>query len=103
MRIAFAEAVAAKNLPGVEALTSFPLRNVVEHSPPSFAKPSFPNAFEQNGYADMADCLKSTPLEPAAPTKHLGNAWLINCNGNIFYFSLRNGRWTHVEFENINE
>jgi hypothetical protein len=99
MRAAFAKAVAAKDIALVEALASFPLTNEVEHEPATIARTDFSKAFSRNGYADMADCLKTSPLE-AAPK---GAAWLVNCDGNIFYFALRNGQWRHTKYENINE
>ncbi len=99
MRAAFAKAVAAKNIASVEALTSFPLKNVVENEPALIPQSAFAKSFSLNNYADMAGCLKTSPLE-RSPKR---GAWLVNCDGNMFYFGLHNGQWRHTEYENVNE
>lgn len=103
IRAAFAAAVAAKDLQAVEALTSFPLKIVVEGDPPTVSLTAFPKVFRQNGYADSANCLKSAPLERAETKEGGARPWRINCGGNLFYFALKNGQWRHSEYENINE
>jgi hypothetical protein len=102
-RLAFATAVAAKDLSAISAITTFPLKAAVTGQPSSVARTAFAKFAQKNGYAEGAGCLKSEPLERADTHEHGANVWLVNCNGNIFYFALANGVWRHSEYENINE
>src|SRR5271170_5965070 len=60
-RVAFATAVAAKDVKAAEALTSFPLKNVVTSAPRTISQAGFARQFEI--YEQMAVCLQSAPLE----------------------------------------
>ena len=40
----------------------------------------------------------TTPAKGAAPA-----IWKIDCDGNDLWFGLRNGRWLHTGYENVNE
>jgi hypothetical protein len=100
-RSAFARAVAAKDIKAAEALTSFPLKNVVTSAPRTIPQSGFAHQFEM--YEQMGDCLKSAPLEYVPGGGGRAKSWIVNCNGNILYFALKQGRWLHTEFENVNE
>jgi hypothetical protein len=99
-RMAFAAAVAAKDVKAAAELTNFPLKNTVTAAPPTISKAGFAKQFKM--YGEMKDCLKTEPFESAAHGKS-AKSWTINCNGNVFHFALINGRWLHSEYENINE
>ena len=101
VRNAFARAVAAKDVKAAEALTSFPLKNVVTSAPRTIAQAGFARQFEI--YEQLADCLKDTPLEYVPGGGGRSKSWIVNCNGNILYFALKQGRWLHSEYENVNE
>jgi hypothetical protein len=102
-RLAFASAVAAKDLPAVSAVTTFPLKVAATGQPPSVAQSAFPKFVQKNGYVENAACLRSGPLERADAHDHGANVWLVNCDGNVFYFALAKGAWRHSGYENINE
>jgi hypothetical protein len=100
-RAAFAAAIAAKDVKAAEALTSFPLKNVVTSAPRTISQAGFARQFEI--YEQMADCLQSAPLEYVPGGGGRPKSWIVNCNGNIIYFALKQGRWLHNEYENVNE
>ena len=101
MRSGFAAAVAAKNIAALEALIRFPLENDVYGEPKSISRAAF--AKHAISYWQMADCIKTAPLEHDVHEKPGTKSWLLNCNGNVFYFALDKGRWVHSEYQNINE
>jgi hypothetical protein len=100
-RTDFAAAVAAKDLKAAEALTRFPLKNVATSAPRTISQAGFAQQFET--YEQMADCLKTAPLEYVPGGGGRPKSWIVNCNGNIIHFSLKKGRWLHNEYENVNE
>jgi hypothetical protein len=100
-RAAFAAAIAAKDVKAAESLTSFPLKNVVTSAPRTISQAGFARQFEI--YEQMADCLQSGPLEYVPGGGGRPKSWIVNCNGNIVYFALKQGRWLHDEYENVNE
>ena len=102
-RIAFASALAAKDLSAAAAATIFPLKVAAMGLPPTVSRSAFPKFMQRNGYEENAGCIKSEPLERADSHEHGANVWLVNCNGNIFYFALATGAWRHSGYENINE
>jgi hypothetical protein len=101
MRSAFAAAAAAKNVAALQALSRFPLGNDVYSEPKSISRAAF--AKHAVFYKEMADCIKTAPLERDVHAKAGTGSWLLNCNGNVFYFALDKGRWVHSEYQNINE
>ena len=94
-RAAFAAAVSANIEAGAAALTNFPLKNTVYKEPPKLARKAFSTLFAN--YRHMTACIKKTPLVFER------GAWLIDCDGNLLRFGLRDGRWLHTEYENVNE
>ena len=101
-RVAFAAAVAKNDLPAATALSSFPLKNVVYRGPKTIAEAQFGSLFRI--YRQFSDCLKSGSLQPT-PVKGAAAAasWTIDCDGNEVSFGLKDGRWLHTGYENINE
>lgn len=100
-RTAFAAAVAAKNVAALEALTRFPLDNDVYGEAKSISRAAF--AKHVVVYEQMADCIKTAPLERDVHAKAGIKSWLLNCNGNFLYFAFNKGRWVHNEYQNVNE
>ena len=103
MRAAFVAAVAKNDFGAAKTLTLIPLKNEVSDAPLQLDEKGFAKLFKI--YRSMADCLKSQPIEPDVNSKGatLPGRWIINCNGNVLHFAQRDGRWLHVEYENINE
>ena len=101
-RTAFAAAVAKNDMPAAVALSSFPLKNVVYRGPRTIAEAQFGPLFKI--YRQLGDCVKSGPLQ-ATPAKAgaAPAAWAIDCDGNEISFGLKDGRWLHTGYENINE
>ena len=98
----FATAVAKKDQAAVEKLTQFPLRNTVYRAPKSIPASKF--KAQMRMYIELASCLKSQPLKPAAKTSAAPKGeWEIDCDGNVVAFGLRNGNWRHTGYENVNE
>ena len=85
----------------LQALTRFPLQNDVYGEPKSISRAAF--ARHVDSYRQMADCIRTAPLERDVHAKAGANAWLLNCNGNVFYFVSEKGRWVHSEYQNVNE
>lgn len=84
-------------------VTRFPLRNRVYQAPERVNAAGFKSYFALNSFRELAGCLKSTPPQHAQ-TRHadLGE-WLVDCDGNIFYFAQYSGGWRFSGFENVNE
>ena len=103
MRIKFAAAVAANDLRATMALTHFPLKNEAYRDSPWISRAAFPMRFQRERYSEFADCLKSSPLEFHTEAKPPTRSWLVNCDGNLFYFAEIDGHWFYSKYENINE
>jgi hypothetical protein len=86
MRAKFAAAVAADDLRATMALTHFPLKNEAYQNSPWISRAAFPKRFRQQGYLELAHCLKSAPLEVDLKAKPRSGSWFVNCNGNVFHF-----------------
>jgi hypothetical protein len=101
-RTAFAAAVAKNDMAAAAALSRFPLKNVVYRGPKTIAEAQFGSVFKI--YRQLGDCVKSGVLQPT-PAKGGAAAaeWTIDCNGNEISFGLKDGRWLHTGYENINE
>ena len=97
----FAAAVAARNEVAAAALTRFPLANAVYQSPKSISRAGFKAQFRM--YTNLTSCLKSTPPKREKTKAGQDPLWSIDCDGNILYFSLKDGHWLHNKFENVNE
>jgi hypothetical protein len=98
----FAAALAAGDGKAAAELASFPLDNLVFKAPKTLSKSAFLKNF--TAQKDIAACLVKTPPEQQLKNnKSVANSWSIDCNGNIYYFGLRNGRWLYTGYENINE
>lgn len=57
-----------------------------------------------NGDAEVVTCLKTQPFAYQADKKEFGSGlWVLDCNGNEYYFGLRGGTWAFAAYQNINE
>jgi hypothetical protein len=106
MRRALGAAVARHDVKATAALTSFPLAfSGYEHGEKVTAA-QFAGEFNGlffDGDAKLAACLATGKLEFQAKPDFAGSPWLIDCNGNEYYFGLRGGKWRFTAYENINE
>jgi hypothetical protein len=100
-RAAFAAAVAKNDMAATAALTSFPLKNVVYRGPKTVPEAKFGAQFKM--YRQLGECLKSGPLQPTPVKGGAPVVWTIDCDGNEISFALKDGRWLHSGYENINE
>ena len=101
MRASFAAAVAANDIKAAEALTVFPIGNSAYAAPPKISLAAFPAQFKV--YRQIKDCIAREPLTPAAADHPGLKDWELFCDGNVLNFSLRNGKWRHTAYENVNE
>ena len=102
LRAEFAAAVGRKDQAAVEKLTAFPLRNTVYRAPKTVPASKFKPQMRM--YVALQSCLTSTPLRPAAKGGAApAGEWEVDCDGNVLAFGLRDGRWKHTGYENVNE
>ncbi len=84
-------------------ITRFPLKNAVHQEPSAISRAGFKHHFQLNAYPALAGCLKTkTPERAASGNSGLGE-WVVDCEGNLFYFANVGGQWRHSGFENVNE
>ena len=74
---------------------------------PSAQTPAYVFADEFDGLffqgdAQLVTCLGKGKLE-AAEAHFLNSPWVIDCDGNEFYFGQRGGKWMFTAYENVNE
>ena len=100
-RAAFAAAVAKNDMAAAAALSSFPLKNVAYRAPKTIPQAQFAAQFRM--YRQFGDCVKSAPLLPTPAEGAAPAIWKIDCDGHDLWFGLRNGRWLHTGYENVNE
>jgi hypothetical protein len=105
MRKAFGAAVAKHDVKAAAKMTHFPLAFSGYEHPDKVTAAQFAGEFDGlffGGDAQMANCLATGKLEPAQ-TKFPSSPWMIDCDGNEYYFGQRNGKWMFTAYENINE
>ena len=103
MRKALGAAVQKHDVKGVAAMTSFPLTFTgYEHgnrvTAAQFAK-EFDNLFGDG----IGQCIATGKIEADAQHSMPNSPWVIDCNGNEYYFGERGGKWMFTAYENINE
>ena len=110
VRGAFAIAVAARDRAAIAKLSHFPLEVAVYGFGPKVSERAFlhdASYFEGwffDGDAETVKCLKTKPLQYEADRKEPGGGdWVIDCNGNEYYFNAHGGKWAFTGYENINE
>lgn len=109
VRKALAAAVAARDIKAVAALTNFPLAFSGYEAPDSVSQADFLsdknnfNGMFFEGDAHIVGCLRTGKLEFEAKPTFAGSPWVIDCDGNEYYFGQRGGKWLFTGYENINE
>ena len=84
-------------------VTRFPLKNAVYQEPTAISRAGFKHHFQLNSYPTLAGCLKTKRPERAASGNAGLGEWVVDCDGNAFYFANVGGQWRHSGFENVNE
>ena len=94
----------------IVALSRFPLAFSGYEAPEKITEAQFLSDKAQftglffDGDAQLVACLASSKLEYQATKPDFpGSPWLIDCNGNLYYFGLVGGKWRFTSYMNINE
>ena len=105
MRKAFSAAIAKHDVKAAAAMTQFPLAFSGYEHPDEVTAADFADEFDGlffGGDAKLADCLATGKLEPAR-SDFPDSPWVIDCDGNEYYFGQRDGKWMFTAYENVNE
>jgi hypothetical protein len=105
MRKAFGAKVSKHDVKATAEMTQFPLAFSGYGHPDKVTAAQFAGEFDGlffGGDAQMANCLATEKLKPAQ-TDFPNSPWMIDCEGNRYYFGQRNGKWVFTAYENINE
>ena len=105
MRKAFSAAIAKHDVKAAAAMTQFPLAFSGYEHPDEVTAADFAGEFDGlffGGDAKLASCLATVKLEPAQ-SDFPDSPWVIDCDGNEYYFGQRNGKWMFTAYENVNE
>jgi hypothetical protein len=109
-RQALTAAVKAQDLKAIVAVSRFPLAFSGYEMPEEISKEDFlaDNSLYAGLFFDGSDqivaCLGTTPLDyqdenPDFP----GSPWVIDCDGNLYYFGEVDGAWRFTSYMNVNE
>ena len=109
VRTALIKTIAAKDWKAVAMLTNWPLAVDSYEAPPKMTKASFLKnpatlyAYFGEGDKDLLKCIAT-----GIPVRHYdanfgAGDWLVDCNGNEFYFGLRGNKALFTAYQNINE
>jgi hypothetical protein len=105
MRKAFGAAVGKQDVKAVAAMTQFPLAFSGYEHPDTVTEAQFADEFDGlffGGSPQLVGCLTEGKLEPAQ-SDFPDSPWVIDCDGNEYYFGQRSGKWMFTAYENINE
>ncbi len=105
MRKAFSVAVGKKDIKAVAAMSHFPLAFSGYEHPDKVSANEFADEFQGmffGGDAQLVGCLRAGKLK-AAQSTFADSPWVIDCDGNEYYFGKRAGAWKFTAYENINE
>jgi hypothetical protein len=86
-------------------MTHFPLAFSGYEHPDKVTSAEFSDEFDGlffGGDPTMASCLTRGKLQPAR-SEFENSPWVIDCDGNEYYFGQRGGKWMFTAYENINE
>jgi hypothetical protein len=110
LRKSLSAAVKAGDVRATAALTRFPLAFSGYEAPDKITEAQFLsnkdhfNGLFGNSDAGIVACLATGKLEYQATKPDFpGSPWLIDCNGNEYYFGLVGGKWRLTAYMNINE
>lgn len=92
----FTKAVLDNDKSKASELSFFPLKNIVYLDKKTIIKKEFESSFKNRM---MSFCYSSRQPEKDKN----GKDWVLDCEGNVFYFGLRAGQWKYLGYENINE
>jgi hypothetical protein len=109
-RASFAAAVAARDRAAVAKLSRFPLSVEMYRGSPKVTERMFLrdrryfDGLFFDGDAELVKCLKAQPFAWQADAKQFGaRLWLLDCNGNEYFFGERGGAYAFAAYQNINE
>ncbi len=105
MRKAFAAAVGKHDVKAVAAMTQFPLAFSGYEHPDTVTAAGFAEEFDGmffSGDTSLVKCLSKAKLNPSE-ADFPNSPWVIDCEGNEYYFGLRGGAWMFTAYENVNE
>ena len=105
MRKAFGAAVAKHDVKAAATMTQFPLAFSGYEHPDKVTAAQFASEFDGlffDGDPQLASCLVTGKLE-SAQSNFPNSPWVIDCDGNEYYFGERKGKWMFTAYENINE
>ena len=109
-RKALVKAVAAHDWTAVANLTAWPLAIDNYGSPPAMTKAKFlkdPHTLSiyfGDGDKDLLHCVATAPLSYQGDKTQFGyGSWIADCNGNEFYFGLREEKALFTAYQNVNE
>ena len=102
--VAFSDVLRRGDAAAALPMAHFPLGNAVHQSPEKVTQADFKWHFKSIQVKSFIDCLKKEAPQRASANdrKRLGE-WLVECDGNIFYFTKFDGQWRYSGFENVNE
>lgn len=110
MRQALGHAAAAHDRAALASLMAFPLALDNYGSPNAVGRAEFARKSRYftiifgGGDAGLADCIATAAISMQSDRKAFGGrAWVVDCNGNEYYFGQRDGAWKLVAYQNINE
>lgn len=109
-RKTLAAAVKAQDLKAIVAVSRFPLAFSGYEMPEEISEEDFLAdkglfiALFYDGDDQIVACLSTTPLDyqddnPDFP----GSPWVIECDGNLYYFGETDGAWRFTSYMNVNE
>lgn len=109
-RKTLAAAVKAQDLQAIAAVSRFPLAFSGYEMPEEISKEDFlaDNSLYAGLFFDGDDqivaCLGTTPLEYQDDNADFpGSPWMIQCDGNLYYFGEVDGAWRFTSYMNVNE
>ncbi len=109
-RQALVKAMTAHDWTAVAGLTAWPLAVDNYGSPPTLTKAQFLKDHHKlvlyfgNGDKDLLHCAATAPLTYQGDKTQFGfGAWLADCNGNEFYFAVKDSKALFTAYQNINE
>lgn len=109
-RQALVKGMSAHDWNAVANLTAWPLAVDNYGSPPTLAKAQFLKDHHKlaiyfgNGDKDLLHCVATAPLTYQGDKTQFGfGSWLADCNGNEFYFGVKDGKALFTAYQNVNE
>ena len=110
-RKALADAVAARDIKAVAAMSRFPLAVDAYETPPKITAKQFNKAdldmMFGSGDPKVLDCVRGGPVVKNDPKdqsgRRFGVSWYADCDGNNYFFAEAAGRWLFIGYQNVNE